>query len=481
MNKRSGFGVTPQGEDFSAWFNQVVVQAGLVDHGLARGSMVLMPLGCAIWELIQDDLNRRLRHAGVKNVAFPSLIPQSFLEREAEHVEGFAPDCYVVTHAGGKELEETLVLRPTSETVVGHYMARWITSHRDLPMMLNQWANVFRSELRSRLLLRTTEFLWQEGHTAHANEADAMAETIRAIRMYEDFARNVAAIPVQVGEKTANERFAGALRTLTIEAMMRDGKALQSGTSHYLGENFARAFGILYADTTNAQTYAHTTSWGLSTRMLGAVVMAHGDDKGLVLPPRLAPVQVVIVPIGSGDMLQNVANRARLLADELEAQGIRVELDDRSHLTPGRKFNEWELKGVPVRLEIGPRDLAAGVVTLAYRIGSDGKQTVAIETVASSMQALLDRYHLRLLERAESFRNEHTVTTDDWAAFSQAVSTGWALAFHCGSTSCEVAIREETGATARCIPDQASAETGTCVRCGEASAYAQRVYFAKAY
>ena len=357
--------MTPQSEDFSAWYNELVIKAELVDRGPVRGTMVIRPYGYRIWELLQADLDRRIKETGHENAYFPLLIPQSYLEREADHVEGFAPELAVVTHAGGKQLEEPLVVRPTSETVIGEFMAKWISSHRDLPMLLNQWANVVRWEMRPRMFLRTTEFLWQEGHTAHADEADAMRETMLSLQtIYLRTARELAAMPVVDGEKTPGERFAGAVRTFSIEAMMRDGRALQAGTSHYLGTNFAQAFGIQYTGEDGRLAYAHTTSFGMTTRMIGGVIMTHGDDKGLVLPPRLAPYQVVIVPIGRGDAVGEVIAAAEALAARLADAGIRTHVDSRTHVSPGFKFNEWELRGAPIRLELGPRDLAAGTAVM---------------------------------------------------------------------------------------------------------------------
>ncbi|MGH3155560.1 MAG: proline--tRNA ligase, partial [Streptosporangiaceae bacterium] len=351
--------MTPQSEDFSAWYNELVFKAELVDRGPVRGTMVIRPYGYRIWELLQADIDRRIKETGHVNAYFPLLIPESYLQREAEHVEGFAPELAVVTHAGGKELEEPLVIRPTSETVIGEMMSKWISSHRDLPMLLNQWANVVRWEMRPRMFLRTTEFLWQEGHTAHVDEADAMRETLLALGLYSDVAREVAGMPVVDGEKTAGERFPGAKRTFTVEGMMRDGRALQSGTSHFMGTNFARAFNIQYAGESGELEYCHTTSWGMSARMLGGVIMTHGDDKGLVLPPLLAPYQVVIVPIGRGDQAGQVLPPALELADRLRRAGIRTHVDERTQLSPGFKFNDWEMRGVPIRVELGPRDLAA--------------------------------------------------------------------------------------------------------------------------
>ena len=476
-------------EDFSAWYNEAVVRAELVERGPVRGTMVIRPYGYRIWELLQADLDGRIKAAGHGNVAFPSLIPQSYFQREAEHVEGFSPELAVVTHAGGKKLEEPLALRPTSETVFGDYMARWIDSHRDLPLLLNQWANIVRWELRPRLFLRTTEFLWQEGHTAHVDEADAMRETMWALDTYAAVAQEVAAMPVVAGEKTRGERFAGAVRTYTVESMMRDGRALQAGTSHYLGTNFARAFEIQYQDEAGQLNHVHTTSWGMSTRMIGGVIMTHGDDKGLVLPPRLAPYQVVIVPIGRNEAAERTASAARALADRLRAAGLRVHVDDnRPQLSPGFKFNDWELRGVPLRLELGPRDLEGGVVTLARRLPIDGgpdaakgKEQIPVARAAELLPGILTEFQAFLLRRAEAFRDQHTATVDSWDDFVGQVATGWACALHCGRADCEDDIKADTAATPRCIPADAPDESGRCVRCGQPSAYGRRVIFGRAY
>jgi prolyl-tRNA synthetase len=481
MPRDSDHGVTPQAEDFSAWYNELVAKAQLVERGPAKGTMVIRPYGYRLWELLQSELDRRIKDTGHENAYFPLLIPESYLQREAEHVEGFAPELAVVTHAGGKELEEPLVIRPTSETVIGEMMARWISSYRDLPLLLNQWANVVRWEMRPRMFLRTTEFLWQEGHTAHPGEADALAETMLALDIYADVARDVAALAVISGEKTPGERFAGAAQTFTIEAMMRDGKALQAGTTHYMATNFARAFNIQYTSESGRLEYCHTTSWGMSTRMIGAIIMAHGDDKGLVLPPRLAPHQVVIVPVGRGEQLDAVLTAARALGAELKQAGIRSHVDLRSQLSPGFKFNDWEMRGVPIRIELGPRDLSAGTAVLARRLGADGKTSVPIGDLARILPGMLDEFQQFLLDRATAFRDEHTVAVDDWASFVRAVSTGWALAFHCGSPACEDEIKAETAATPRCIPLDGPAETGTCIRCNRPSAYGKRLVFGRAY
>jgi prolyl-tRNA synthetase len=474
-------GITAQSAGFASWYNELVFKAGLVDRGPAKGTMVIRPYGYRLWELLQDALDGRIKDAGHENAYFPLLIPESYLAREAEHVEGFSPELAVVTHAGGKELEEPLVVRPTSETVIGEMMSKWVHSHRDLPLLLNQWANVVRWEMRPRMFLRTTEFLWQEGHTAHADAGDAMRETMWALQMYSDVARDIAAMPVIAGEKTAGERFAGAAGTFTIEGMMRDGRALQAGTSHYMATNFAEAFDISYAGECGELTLCHTTSWGMSTRMVGGVVLTHGDDKGLVLPPRLAPYQVVVIPIGKGDALARVEQAAGDLADRLRRVGIRTHVDTRPQVSPGFKFNDWELKGIPVRVELGPRDLDGGTAVLARRLGDEGKETVPLDALPEQMPDILDEFQEFLLRRATRFRDEHTVTVDAWSAFSEAVATGWAQALHCGSAACEDGIKARTAATPRCVPLDGAAEAGACVRCGAASAYGKRVVFGRAY
>jgi prolyl-tRNA synthetase len=484
--KKSDLGVTPLSEDVSAWYNELVFKAELADRGPAKGTMVIRPYGYRIWELLQDQLDQRFKDTGHVNASFPLFIPMSYLQREAEHVEGFAPELAVVTHGGGKELEEPLVVRPTSETVIGEMYSRWISSYRDLPVLINAWNNVVRWELRPRIFLRTTEFLWQEGHTAHADEADAMAETLRMFDLYAEFALNVAAIPMVAGEKTPGERFAGAVRTYTIEGMMKDGKALQSGTSHYLGTNFAKAFDITYQDADNELQFVHTTSWGMSTRMIGAVILAHGDDQGLVLPPRLAPIQVVIVPIGRGEQAEAPLAKAHELAGELKAAGVRVHVDDRD-ASPGFKFNDWELKGVPLRVELGPRDLEAGHVLLAQRVGEVDdrgravKVTLPFDEFVATVPARLDDYHDQLVRRALAFRDERSGPADDWDTFEAQVKDGFSYALHCGEPSCEDDVKAATSATPRCIPTNGDDEDGACVRCGKPSAYGKRIVFARAY
>ncbi len=477
--------VTPQSEDFAAWYNDVVFRAELVDRGPVRGSMVIRPYGYRIWELLQADIDTRIKATGHQNAYFPLLIPQSYMQREAEHVEGFAPELFTVTHAGGKELEEPLVIRPTSETIIGEMMAKWISSHRDLPLLLNQWANVLRWEMRPRMFLRTSEFLWQEGHTAHATAADAIAETMLALDLYQDVAVEIAAMATVPGEKTPGERFAGAERTFTIEPMMRDGRALQAGTTHFMGTNFAAAFGITYAGESGTDELCHTTSWGMSTRMVGGLIMTHGDDKGLVLPPALAPYQVVIVPIGRGEQGDMTTSAAVQLAVALQSAGIRTHVDDRPQLSPGFKFNDWEMRGVPIRLELGPRDLAAGTALMARRLSygqpDPGKEAIPIEAAPGLLVAELTEFQSMLTRRAVDFRDDHTVTVDSWPEFVAAVAIGWALALQCGEPACEAEIKAETTATPRCIPLAGEPEQGPCIRCGKPSAYGKRLIFGRSY
>jgi prolyl-tRNA synthetase len=472
--------LTPQEEDFSAWYNELVVRAELADRGPVRGTMVIRPYGYRIWELLQGELDRRIKATGHENAYFPMLIPESHLNREAAHVEGFSPELAVVTHAGGKDLDEPLVIRPTSETVIGEMFSKWIDSWRDLPLLVNQWANVVRWELRPRLLLRTTEFLWQEGHTAHASEEEAIAEMLTALSFYEEVASEIGAMAVVAGDKTPSERFAGAVRTTTIEALMRDGRALQSATSHYLGTNFARAFDITFTNREGVLEHCRTTSWGMSTRMLGGLIMAHGDDKGLVLPPRLAPIQVVVVPIGREAERGEVLTASATLVERLADAGIRAHLDRREQLSPGAKFNEWELKGVPVRLELGPRDLAAGTVVVAQRL-SGTKEAVEANEAVATMVGRLERFQAALRARAEEFLTERTAMADSFASFAEAVARGFASILHCGRIECEEKAKEATTATPRCIPRDAPEETGPCALCGAPSAYGRRVLFARAY
>jgi len=412
--------LTPQAEDFPRWYQDVIAKAELADNGPVRGTMVIRPYGYALWERMQAEMDARIKAAGAQNAYFPLFIPDSYLKREAEHVEGFSPELAVVTHAGGKELDEPIVVRPTSETVIGEFMAKWVQSYRDLPLLLNQWANVVRWELRPRVFLRTSEFLWQEGHTAHADREDARDYARKILHeVYEDFMVNVLAMPVMVGRKTAKERFAGAINTLTLEGMMGDGKALQMGTSHELGQNFARVFDIQFSDSTGQRQIAWTTSWGCSTRMVGGLIMAHGDDAGLRVPPRLAPVQVVVLAVKEG-----AAERAAALAAELRAAGIRVEADLRTDTPFGRRAVDWELKGVPVRVEIGPRDLAEGSATLVRRIPGS-KQPVPLAGVAAAAREALDADQVALYEQGLRQRDARTVEVSTLEEAAEAAATGW--------------------------------------------------------
>jgi prolyl-tRNA synthetase len=477
-------GLTPQSEDFSAWYNELVYKADLVDNGPVRGTFVIKPYGYALWENIQRELDAMFKATGHENLSFPMLIPMSFFQREAKHVEGFSPELAVVTHAGGEELEEPLAIRPTSETIIGDVYSRWVQSYRDLPLLYNLWNNVVRWELRTRPFLRTTEFLWQEGHTAHANEAEAREEVERMLGVYTSLAQDFAALPVIRGEKTEGERFAGAVQTLTIEAMMRDGKALQSGTSHYLGTNFSRAFNITFNDVNNEQAHAHTTSWGLSTRIIGAIIMAHGDDAGLVLPPRLAPHQVVIVPIARSDDADGrraVMTEVARVADELRRAGVRLKVDDRDGMSPGWKFNEWERKGVPLRVEIGPKDVQSGTALVKDRL-EPAKSTVPLSGLVPYLVQALPDFHDRLFARARAFRDERTREVATYEELKEQVEVGFAIATHCGDPASEAAIQAETKATVRCIPlVGVPAGDSACVHTGKKSGYANKVVFAKAY
>jgi prolyl-tRNA synthetase len=477
-------------EDFSEWYNQLVLKAELADYAPVRGCMIVRPYGWALWENIQAALDKRFKATGHVNAAFPLLIPRSFIDKEKSHVEGFSPELAVVTIGGGEKLEEPLVIRPTSETIIGHAYAKWIQSYRDLPVLINQWNSVVRWEMRTKLFLRTTEFYWQEGHTAHATLEEAEAETRQMLDVYTDFAVNEAAIPVIPGRKSASERFAGADQTYSIEAMMGDGKALQSGTSHNLGQNFAKAFQIRYLDQQGVLQHCWTTSWGLSTRFIGAIIMVHGDDQGLILPPRLAPIQVIIVPIFKTDEEKaQVIAAARRIRDALLAVGIRVRIDERESSSPGFKFNDWEMRGVPLRIEIGPKDIAKGSVVLARRDkpGKEGKSFVQQEGLSLAVAAMLVEIQQALLERARAFRDSKTKDARTYDELKAAVENGFASAFWCGSAECEAKIKEETKATMRCIPlaregDPGVAQSvgkGVCVLCGLPAT--ERGIFARAY
>jgi prolyl-tRNA synthetase len=476
--------VTPRSQDYAAWYNDVVQAADLADYAPVRGCMVIKPYGYALWENIQAALDRRFKETGHVNAYFPLFIPMSFLRKEAEHVEGFAPELAVVTHGGGEELEEPLAVRPTSETIIGHMYAQWIHSYRDLPILINQWNSVVRWEKRTRLFLRTTEFLWQEGHTAHATEREAIEETERMLGVYTDFAYNEAAIPVIPGRKSEREKFAGAVASYTIEAMMGNGWALQAGTSHFLGQNFARAFDIKFLDVNNEFQYAWTTSWGLSTRMIGGIIMVHGDDQGLVLPPRLAPIQVVIVPIWKSEEERTaVLGASQAVRAELSDAGVRVRLDDREQFSPGFKFNDWEMRGVPLRIEIGPKDVAKDQVVLARRDipGREGKQFVARSALAAQVTATLQAIQEALLARAIAFRDANTHRAENYAQFREILETqGGFLRVHwAGSSEDEDRIQEETKATLRCFPLDAPEGRGRCFYTGQET---DRIaIFARAY
>jgi prolyl-tRNA synthetase len=467
-------------ENFSEWYNQLVLKAELADYAPVRGSMVIRPYGWTLWENIQKALDGRFKASGHVNAAFPLFIPMSFFEKEKEHIEGFSPELAVVTHGGGQKLEEPLVVRPTSETVIGHMYAKWIKSYRDLPVLINQWANVVRWEMRTRLFLRTLEFYWQEGHTAHATHAEAEEETLKILDLYTDFAVNEAAVPVIPGRKSETEKFAGALRSYTMEGMMGDTRALQSGTSHNLGQNFAKAFDIQYLDQNNTLQHCWTTSWGVSTRFVGAIIMAHGDDQGLVLPPRLAPIQVVIVPIfKSDDEKALVLPVVERLKGELSA--FRVHVDDRTEVTPGFKFNHWELRGVPLRIEIGPKDVEKESVMTSRRDqpGKPGKKIISQENLAAQVADLLEEIQAALLAKATAFRDANIHEPRDYEHLKEIVQGGWAYSWWCGSKECEARVKDDTKATTRCIPLDQPAGTGPCVVCGGESL--ERVYFARAY
>jgi prolyl-tRNA synthetase len=474
--------LTTRSDDFSEWYNQLVLRAELADYAPVRGCMIVRPYGWALWENITAALDKRFKATGHVNAAFPLLIPRSFIEKEKSHVAGFSPELAVVTHGGGEELEEPLVIRPTSETIIGHAYAKWIQSYRDLPLLINQWNSVVRWELRTRLFLRTLEFFWQEGHTAHATAEEAQAETRQMLDTYTDFAVREAAVPVIPGRKSAAERFAGAEQTYSIEAMMGDCKALQAGTSHNLGQNFAKAFEIRYLDKAGVLQHCWTTSWGLSTRFIGAIIMVHGDDQGLILPPRLAPFQLVIVPIFKTDEEKSsVMENARRLRRELVDAGIRVKMDERDGMSPGFKFNDWEMRGVPLRLELGPKDVAKGSVVLARRDrpGREGKAFVPQQGIAAAVGQMLEEIQQALYDRALAFRTANTAEPGDYGEFKKVVEKGFAFSWWCGGSDCEEKIKEETKATMRCIPLEQPGGSGSCLYCGQAAQ--EKAIFARAY
>jgi prolyl-tRNA synthetase len=460
--------ITPQGEDFSRWYIDVIKKADLMSYSPVRGCIVFKPDSYEIWELIQRELDSRFKETGHRNAYFPLFIPESFFQKEKEHVEGFNPELPWVTEAGGEKLEERLAIRPTSETMIGHMYSEWINSYRDLPLLINQWANVVRWEKRTQPFLRTSEFLWQEG------------ETMQMLDIYRDFAENYLAIPVIMGQKTPSEKFAGAVDTYSIEAMMKDGKAVQAGTSHYLGTNFAVAFDIKYLDRDNTHQFCHTTSWGVSTRLIGALIMVHGDDRGLAIPPKVAPTQVVMIPIGPPKTREQVIGRTDELFRELKKAGIRVKVDDRPDQSPGWKFNEYEMRGVPLRVELGPRDMENGVVVLVSRISGE-KKIVPQSDFVQEVTAMLDSIHNEMLERAKQFRDEHfgaVDTMDELKAFMDE-KRGFVLAGWCGSAACEAHVKDETGATSRNIPFSPKETKTSCLVCGEQSKHT--VVFGRSY
>lgn len=465
-------------EDFAQWYTDVIKKTELVDYSPVRGCMVIRPYGYGIWENIQRELDARFKDTGHVNAYFPLFVPESLLKKEAEHVEGFAPEVAWVTHGGGEELTERLAIRPTSETIICAMYAKWVQSYRDLPLLYNQWCNVVRWEKSTRPFLRTAEFLWQEGHTVHASHEEAKEETLRMLAVYKEFAENVLAMPVITGPKTEKEKFAGALCTYGMEALMQDGKALQAGTSHDLGQNFAKGFDIQFLDTDGQLKYAWQTSWGVSTRLIGGIILIHGDERGLKLPPRVAPVQVVVVPVALHK--EGVLPKAREIAARLKSAGLRVKLDDDDTQSPGWKFNEWEMKGVPVRLEIGPRDIAKDQCVLVRR-DTHEKQFTPLAGIEDAVKAMLDAVHDGMYQAALEYRESHIHAAADMDAFIEAIDVkkGYVKAMWCGDRACEDAIKERTGATARCIPFEQEQIADTCVCCGKPAKH--MVYFAKAY
>jgi prolyl-tRNA synthetase len=467
-------------ENYAEWYNTIVQRAELADYAPVRGCMVVRPYGWALWENIQQSLDRRFKATGHTNAAFPLLIPMSFFEKEKEHVQGFAPELAVVTIGGGEKLEEPLVVRPTSETIIGYMYSKWIKSYRDLPVLINQWGNVVRWEMRTRLFLRTLEFYWQEGHTAHATSQEAEEETLRMLEVYADFAVNDGAIPVIPGRKSETEKFAGGVNSYSIEAMMGDGRALQSGTSHFLGLNFAKAFEIQYLDKNNQLQYCWTTSWGLSTRFIGAIIMTHGDDQGLILPPKLAPIQCIIIPIYKNDTEKSkVMPVVEQVAEELK--DFRIKIDAREEVTPGFKFNDWEMRGVPLRIEIGPKDVQKDSVAFARRDmpGKAGKSFVSRVQLAAQVAEMLQTIQASLYEKALAFREANTFDPKNYAELAESIQKGFAHAWWCGGLECEAKVKEDTKASTRCIPLEQPGNEGQCIVCGRPAK--EKVYFARAY
>ena len=467
-------------ENFAEWYNQLVLKAELADYAPVRGCMVVRPYGWALWENITAALDRRFKATGHVNAAFPLLIPMSFFEKEKAHVEGFSPELAVVTIGGGETLEEPLVVRPTSETIIGHMYSKWIKSYRDLPVLINQWGNVVRWEMRTKLFLRTLEFYWQEGHTAHATSREGQEETLRMLDVYADFAVEDGAIPVVKGRKSQSEKFAGADNSYSIEAMMGDTRALQAGTSHNLGQNFAKAFDIQFLDQNNLLQHVWTTSWGLSTRFVGAIIMTHGDDQGLVLPPKLAPFQIVIVPIYKNDEEKSLVMPV-VTKVEQELINFRLKVDRREEVTPGFKFNDWEMRGVPLRIEIGPRDVQNSTLAFSRRDmpGKAGKTFVEHSQLEAQVAEALQSIQATLFERALAFRRTNTYEPKDYEDLKTIVNKGWVFSWWCGDPECEAQVKEETKATTRCIPLEQESGQGTCVICGKPAT--EKVIFGRAY
>lgn len=474
-------GITSKEQDYSAWYNDIVLKAEMADYAPVKGCMVIRPHGYAIWEKIQRGLDDMFKETGHVNAYFPLLIPESFIHKEAEHVEGFAPELAVVTRAGGKELEEPLIIRPTSETVIWSKYKDWIQSYRDLPLLINQWANVVRWEMRTRLFLRTTEFLWQEGHTAHATAKEAEEETLKMLEVYKTFAEEFMAMPVLTGKKTEAQKFAGAVDTYSIEAMMGDKKALQCGTSHYLGQNFAKAFEVKFQNENNVEEFVYATSWGVSTRLIGALVMTHSDNKGLVLPPKLSPFEIIIIPIMKTPEEESAVRPfVDKLTDMLKSNGVTYKVDDRSHVTVGWKFNEWELKGIPLRIEVGPRDVKENKIVVVRRNDSV-KESLPLDGIGEKSRKILDEIQAELFNKAKSFRDENINKIDTYDDLKEYFKSnmGFALSYWCGSPECEADVQQETKATIRVVPFEKPGEKGKCIKCGKESD--TEVVFAKAY
>ena len=474
-------GITSKEQDYSAWYNDIVLKAEMADYAPVKGCMVIRPHGYAIWEKIQKGLDDMFKETGHENAYFPLLIPESYIKKEAEHVKGFSPELALVTRAGGKELEEPLVIRPTSETIIWSMYKNWIQSYRDLPLLINQWANVIRWEMRTRLFLRTTEFLWQEGHTAHATAKEAEEETLRMLEVYRTFAEEFMAMPVLTGKKTDAQKFAGAVDTYSIEAMMGDKKALQAGTSHYLGQNFAKAFEVKFQNEDNVEEFVYATSWGVSTRLIGALVMTHSDNKGLVLPPKLSPFETIIIPIMKTPEEESAVRPfVDKLTDMLKSNGVTYKVDDRSNVSPGWKFNEWELKGIPLRIEVGPRDVKENSIVVVRRDDSV-KESLPLEGFGEKSKKILGDIQTGLFNKAKAFREENTNKIDSYEDLKEYFTSnrGFALSYWCGSSECEGEVQQETKATIRVIPFDQPGEKGKCIKCGKESD--TEVVFAKAY